>query len=529
MEQWSGDSPIAARARTILTGRYAAARTPGDALAVIFLLHRALEDASNQHLGQPAAGVGDVAAKIEALRQVWPADLCDQWEGLHVRRKDLAHPRFINGLHAQDSADAFATFCTTNWAFLFNSSSTPPALARPRWFAATVRPHDPDLSRRLLSIFATEYAQAQTPGDMLAAALLFHKAIEQSMEDQGASRDDTFSRKVDAVFHDHSPNATLKALHQTRSRLVHPPLLDDGDMVRTADALADFVADQWPVLGDGRRLTLRRPPISDRYALPTRREEEAQREVQQGQRDQKPERRRMAWGLLLRVAAQAALALWLVGVARALWANWPLGAPWPAAVVALPALFAAYRSTQNAALLLERSGNGRGGLALLGLLLLAAVAWLAYPWPPHRLLSGRYAGQLAAAFVAGLMGADAAAPEITPLATVPPPARATATQAPSTRATATAPAAAPSDVAPAAAPAAAPGIAIGATVRVATPGNNLNGRAEPGLSAAVVASFANGATLTVVDGPRAVDGYTWWLVRGEAGEGWSAADFLTVE
>jgi hypothetical protein len=70
-------------------------------------------------------------------------------------------------------------------------------------------------------------------------------------------------------------------------------------------------------------------------------------------------------------------------------------------------------------------------------------------------------------------------------------------------------------------------LSVGITVRVVnTEGSALRARAEPTTGAEVVARFAPGTRLEIADGPRTADGYTWWYVRGDGGEGWCAADFL---
>ena len=69
-------------------------------------------------------------------------------------------------------------------------------------------------------------------------------------------------------------------------------------------------------------------------------------------------------------------------------------------------------------------------------------------------------------------------------------------------------------------------IEIGIQVQVKTGGKNLHGRGEPGLSGSLDARFEDGSLLKVIDGPVDKDGYTWWQVEGEAGVGWSAADYL---
>lgn len=72
-------------------------------------------------------------------------------------------------------------------------------------------------------------------------------------------------------------------------------------------------------------------------------------------------------------------------------------------------------------------------------------------------------------------------------------------------------------------------ITVGSTVQVVgTDGVALRARAQPSRESAVLTRFAEGTRLTVVDGPREAEGLTWWQVRGDAGEGWCAADFLQV-
>lgn len=55
-------------------------------------------------------------------------------------------------------------------------------------------------------------------------------------------------------------------------------------------------------------------------------------------------------------------------------------------------------------------------------------------------------------------------------------------------------------------------------------------RDQPTLNGAVLVRLGNGTILTVVDGPREADGYTWWMVRTEGGrEGWVAGSWLELE
>jgi hypothetical protein len=59
-------------------------------------------------------------------------------------------------------------------------------------------------------------------------------------------------------------------------------------------------------------------------------------------------------------------------------------------------------------------------------------------------------------------------------------------------------------------------------------GQKLLARSNPGVDQEVSAHFAKGNTLLVVDGPEKVDGYTWWKLRGESGEGWCAEDWVSL-
>ena len=69
-----------------------------------------------------------------------------------------------------------------------------------------------------------------------------------------------------------------------------------------------------------------------------------------------------------------------------------------------------------------------------------------------------------------------------------------------------------------------PTIRVGAGVVVdAGEGDCLNMRESPGVFATVVTCLANGARLTVTDGPRDADGRTWWHLEGR---GWAVGDFL---
>jgi N-acetylmuramoyl-L-alanine amidase len=72
------------------------------------------------------------------------------------------------------------------------------------------------------------------------------------------------------------------------------------------------------------------------------------------------------------------------------------------------------------------------------------------------------------------------------------------------------------------------GFPIGSEVQVAS--DELNLRDEPGLSGATLATLPIGMTLTILDGPLAVDGFAWYLVQDQAqvGQGWVAGEFLVA-
>ena len=75
------------------------------------------------------------------------------------------------------------------------------------------------------------------------------------------------------------------------------------------------------------------------------------------------------------------------------------------------------------------------------------------------------------------------------------------------------------------------GIAIGNYVQITgTEGQGLRIRAEPGLDGAFQFLAYDSEVFLVKEGPREVDGYTWWHLVApydETRTGWAAADFLT--
>ena len=64
-----------------------------------------------------------------------------------------------------------------------------------------------------------------------------------------------------------------------------------------------------------------------------------------------------------------------------------------------------------------------------------------------------------------------------------------------------------------------------------TGGDGLRLRAEPGLSGTVRFLAIDGEIFQALDGPRELDGYTWWLLQAPYDpnvQGWAVEDFLVV-
>lgn len=84
---------------------------------------------------------------------------------------------------------------------------------------------------------------------------------------------------------------------------------------------------------------------------------------------------------------------------------------------------------------------------------------------------------------------------------------------------------------PFASPTSPAGIAIGNYVQISgTEGQGLRIRSDPGLDGAFKFLAYDSEVFLVQDGPRAVDGYTWWYLVAPYDQtrvGWAAADFLT--
>jgi hypothetical protein len=84
---------------------------------------------------------------------------------------------------------------------------------------------------------------------------------------------------------------------------------------------------------------------------------------------------------------------------------------------------------------------------------------------------------------------------------------------------------------PFASPTAPAGIAVGNYVQITgTEGQGLRVRAAPGLDGAFQFLAYDSEVFIVQEGPREIDGYTWWYLVApydQTRAGWAAADFLT--
>ena len=64
-------------------------------------------------------------------------------------------------------------------------------------------------------------------------------------------------------------------------------------------------------------------------------------------------------------------------------------------------------------------------------------------------------------------------------------------------------------------------LAVGGQATInTTEGDTLNVRTGPGTSYEIVARLPDGARVTLIEGPRAGEGYTWWRIRAGSVEGW---------
>lgn len=70
-------------------------------------------------------------------------------------------------------------------------------------------------------------------------------------------------------------------------------------------------------------------------------------------------------------------------------------------------------------------------------------------------------------------------------------------------------------------------LGVGSQVRVVNT-QFLNARRDAGLRFQLATRFPADAILTVLSGPVIADNYTWWEVKGEAGQGWCADEWLQL-
>ena len=66
----------------------------------------------------------------------------------------------------------------------------------------------------------------------------------------------------------------------------------------------------------------------------------------------------------------------------------------------------------------------------------------------------------------------------------------------------------------------------GDRLRVTGTGGCLNVRERPTLEGAILWCLPDGETVEVLGGPEVADGYIWWQVRTDEGDGWAAEEYL---
>ena len=68
-----------------------------------------------------------------------------------------------------------------------------------------------------------------------------------------------------------------------------------------------------------------------------------------------------------------------------------------------------------------------------------------------------------------------------------------------------------------------PVLGIGERARVVNVGATaLRARSQPGTRQRVVARFAEGSTVTIIEGPIELEGLRWWRIKANGASGWSA-------
>jgi uncharacterized protein YgiM (DUF1202 family) len=72
-------------------------------------------------------------------------------------------------------------------------------------------------------------------------------------------------------------------------------------------------------------------------------------------------------------------------------------------------------------------------------------------------------------------------------------------------------------------------LGAGVSAVVTDTGDCLNVRSGAGLANDPIACVPDGTAVTILGGPTASDGLTWWQVETPQGSGWAAADYLAAE
>lgn len=393
-----------------------------------------------------------------------------------------------------------------------------------------------------------KYQNATLPDEMSVVSLQLDAAVEKLAEARlGPYRSAelrTFDDKVKAAGFRHS--AALYQLHKRRSNQVgHHTDIDPHEAIALAHQYVNTILSIWPDLfGPGNPPPRVTPP---RIAASSRQYTQTHHQVastsskspadtpaqyassKQDRKQQRTTQRKIDWHLLLVALGLWVLTSWLIGLA--------LGSlNGRSALVTLIAGVAAFAVALASLGMVVRFARGAGIRLVLAVLLALVAGWfllriLVLDGPNPAFAHGyNFALSIitpvnsgSPAFFDGPAISEPQSP------TQPRPTRTSAGIAP-VRETPPAGGQLIEQQAPTEATEplslAGTGPVVGNRVRVVTAGNRLNGRSDPGLSGAIQVAFENGEELEVIDGPVMADGYSWWLVRGPTGEGWSADEFL---
>lgn len=422
-------------------------------------------------------------------------------------------------------------------------------------------------TKRRLTLFLKHYEQARGRADFLEAALGIQTALETALDAQlsaEAARELAFAQKFEAVLPNLASAWNVATLGELRNRYAHPYTAYTLDQYRPlADEFVGLALAAWPRLFGGAPPGVVAPelmPDDDRLlqeaalAIKAQKQEldAADARIQALSRQlaatpaapAAPKRaipwRSLALGLLLILPAAL-----LIGFAANAAARRPV--PWPLALIpALLALAVAFFAVRYLWRFIRAVGPLRVLAAAAIVLLLATLLLIPFTGRDKRLAVR--AGDSLAQVLRGLENTVGVAPRVlaglgSSLANVvagqqspvvnagvqptgpnePPSASAQGNPTPAqivAQPVATAPPAPTATATP------RPLIRVGAAVLVNTEGVPLMGRAAATTDAEIVARFEDGITLVVIGGPEEAAGLTWWQVEGEAGAGWSAADFL---